>query len=157
VDKNPKKPRKGGRPSKLTPELEAALLRCAGNGLSARQAAHTVGLPHSTLDKWLHAKYGPYARFREAWQVARVRLIDEMADALVSAARSGEWRAALAILERRDPKRWAKRPQPLPTPVPAVSADEPLVRISIPWNRRVPTHPSTRPGTIEYDRDDQGR
>lgn len=50
--KGPAGGRKAGRPSKLTPEVHAAVVQALVNGLSRRHAATCAGISHRTYNAW---------------------------------------------------------------------------------------------------------
>ena len=82
----------------------------AGNYFEA--AAQAAGISESTLYRWLQRgaeeKQGIYHDFREA--VRRAEAESEVhAVALIRKAMSDDWRAALALIERRHPERWRRR------------------------------------------------
>lgn len=109
-----------GRPSKLTPELEAALCRCLEQGLPFRPACELVGIDPSTAYRWLQrgreeeerGRLGRYARFRQAVAAAEAKLEARLVRAWLRATHRS-WQAAQAFLAARWPERWGppgKRP-----------------------------------------------
>jgi transposase len=93
-----------GRPRKLTPALEAALLRMIRDGVSRAGAARAAGIEWPTFESWTRR----FASFSSA--VTRAEGASEAA--LVRAIRRQaptDWRAALALLERRFPDTWGRR------------------------------------------------
>jgi hypothetical protein len=87
-------------------------------GASYSAAAQGAGLSPSTLHSWLaRGRAERDARHPDRTERAYVRLVEaverasagaEVAAAMVitTAANKGDWRAALAFLERRDPETW---------------------------------------------------
>lgn len=57
----------GGRPSKLTPELQAEVVRAIGDGLYRKDAARLVGVHPESLNKWMQtgrkATHGKHREF----------------------------------------------------------------------------------------------
>jgi hypothetical protein len=97
-------------------------LGLARKGISVNQAARLCGLAPATVHVWFERPEPMYLDFQTAWKRAKAELLESMAGLVIEAAVSGEWRAALAILERRDPARWARHPRPQPAPSAASSA-----------------------------------
>lgn len=123
---------RNGRKTNLTPELQdqLAAMLSAGNYLAV--CCRAVGLPQSTYKMWFERgasdapKDALYARFRDRMEEARargeVRLVAE-----VSNAARENWQAAVWLLERLHPDRWArvsqrpeKTPESSPEPGPPV-------------------------------------
>ena len=104
------------RPTKLTPSLQAAIVRDLGHGVPVETAAENNGIDVATLYRWLDrgaAGEPPYAAFRDAVTRARARVeID-----LVKTVRKGDGmgvgfgkaRAATFMLERTRPHRYGQR------------------------------------------------
>jgi len=102
-----------GRPTKLTPEVEAKIVETilAGNWLLT--AARAVGIDKTTLHDWLRRGRsetdGIYAEFVRVTDMARAQVeIEEIAivRAGASAANGRDWKAYAWLLERRDRKRF---------------------------------------------------
>jgi transposase len=109
--------RREGRPSKLTPKLQAEILRLLRAGNYVETAAHIVGLHPGTVHDWLArgarargVTDQPFAEFSEA--VRRAQAQAEATDVRrVGKAASKTWRAAAWRLERRHPRRWGPKVQ----------------------------------------------
>jgi hypothetical protein len=104
--------RPGGRPTKLTPELQESLCKVIQSGCHIETAAVFVGLHRATLHRWLRlgarARSGRYRDFRAAIQKAMAHA--EVRDLLlIQKAGEFHWQAAAWRLERRYPKRWGRR------------------------------------------------
>jgi transposase len=103
---------KGGRPSKLTPEMHEAVIELLRRGNYLETAALAVGVDKATIRLWCakgkEAKSGKYRKFyaavREAIARAEVRDLD-----VINQSTSSDWRAAAWRLEHRYPQRWGKR------------------------------------------------
>lgn len=107
-------PRKGGRPSSITPELITAICRPLRKGHSRRVASRVAGINEDTLATWM-------LRGREAKDPAAPtkQLYDAVIEAEGEGLMSLEQKAldgadidhvqALRLLERRDPETWARR------------------------------------------------
>ena len=103
--------RRGGRPSKLTDELENNLCRHLSVGVSIADAAVVVGTSPSTVHGWLTEgrRSDGRARLRElaaAVDEARSESTLFALSAIQQAMRAGKWRAAAYFLERRFPGPW---------------------------------------------------
>lgn len=103
---------RGGRPTKLTPELADAIIESvrAGNYLETAAALH--GLSYETVRAWARegerAKGGLKHRFSASLKSASA---DAEATALKVITEAGKehWQAMAWRLERRYPKKWALR------------------------------------------------
>jgi hypothetical protein len=103
-----------GRPSKLTDELEAKLCDALRAGNHLEVAACYAGVSRSTVHRWLSLAQADGAEerlveFREAVRKAEANAEVHAVGVLRKAIAHGEWRAALAYLERRYPQRWRTR------------------------------------------------
>ena len=96
-----------GRPTSLTPEVQATIVECIGEGLYMEHAAGCAGVGDRTVRDWLkRGETGeePYASFSAAVKVAEATAAR---DALgrVRRATTGEgshpWQASAWLLERR--------------------------------------------------------
>lgn len=103
----------GGRPNKLTPEIQEKIVAAVRAGNYIEPAAIRAGVTKDTLYEWLkrggRAKRGIYREFSDAltraeaeYEVREVAKLGEAADAGDVSAR--KWR-----LERRVPERWGPR------------------------------------------------
>ncbi len=101
-----------GRPTKLTPEVHERIVQAVKAGNYVQSACRFAGVSTSTYYRWLdRASEEPgsaYARFRYGVEKAEAEA-EVYAVAIIRKAMPGDWRAALAFLERRHPRRW--RPQ----------------------------------------------
>lgn len=104
---------KRGRPSKLTPELQAELCNMLRAGATIDAACEAAGVNRAQFYRWIaKAEEGarPYAQFRDeakkALAVAEVGLV-----AVIREASKQQWQAAAWLLERRFKSRWARNAQ----------------------------------------------
>jgi transposase len=99
-----------GRPSKLTPETQVALLEGIELGLSYERACSLAGIHYATLRRWIvkgeTAKSGEFREFCEALRGAEARGVAAMLELIRQSANEGQWRAAAWILERRYPEHY---------------------------------------------------
>lgn len=100
----------GGRPLKLTKELQDKVCSFLRHGSYVETASAAVGIDKVTFYDWLkkgaQQNHGIYREFSNAVAIAVAEA--EMADLMVIsiAAKKGNWSAAAWRLERRHPKRW---------------------------------------------------
>ncbi len=101
-----------GRPSKLTPEVQARIVQAISGGNFRQVAAEWAGVSAKTLREWMargaKAKTGPFAEFRaavlEAERAAEIRMVALVMKAAADDPKHAEW-----WLERKCPSRWARR------------------------------------------------
>ncbi len=101
-----------GRPSKLTPELQAKIVQAISGGNYRAVAAEWVGVSAKTLREWMarggKAKAGPFAEFRaavlEAERAAEIRAVALVMKAAAEDPRHAEW-----WLERKCHGRWGRK------------------------------------------------
>ena len=104
---------KGGRPSEFTPENRAAILEAVRLGLPECRAAELCGLDPSTLAHWKargrEETSGPYFDFLMDMKGADAHCERALLTTVRKAAEEPKhWTAAMTLLERKWPKRWAK-------------------------------------------------
>ncbi len=103
----------GGRPDKLTVEVQDQIVRAIEAGNYASVAARAAGVAESTFYRWLDrgksAKRGKYREFWEAITTANARAETSMVEILRNAAEENP-RCLLEILARRFPDRWGRHP-----------------------------------------------
>lgn len=109
-------PNKGGRPSKLTPELQAEVVKLVEAGDAIEVAAGVCGVDQGTLHRWIRrGKTGeePYGAFASEVARARCKFESEMRRRVLEGDGQGvgfgQSKAALEVLSRRVPRRWAAR------------------------------------------------
>lgn len=108
-----------GRPSKLTPETQAAIVAALERGNYRSTAAAAAGIHRNTLmnwERWGEEGREPYVDFLTAMQAAEARaemaLVDEIRNAqpAVTGGRGADmWAARAWILERRYGAKWSSR------------------------------------------------
>ena len=111
----PKNP--GGRPTKLTPEVQQTIVNALAAGVYLETAAFAAGITRETLNEWLRngAKFqtGVQKGFSDA--VKKALASSELRHAAtISVASQSQWQAAAWILERRWPQRcrcWCSCPR----------------------------------------------
>jgi transposase len=103
---------RGGRPSKLTPEVKKRLLDAIRAGNYFEPACVYAGITYRTFRNWMErgeeAKSGEYFQFfhevTRAEAEAEARMVAQW-----QAQVPNDWRAAKDFLARRYPDRWANR------------------------------------------------
>jgi hypothetical protein len=126
------------RPTKLTDEVEAKILKAIRTGNYLVVAARYAGVHPGTVHRWI--KLGdPEGRERRNARCRRFRERVEQARAeaevrhvsLVTKAGERQWRAAAFMLERGAPERWG-RPQPRGQDGEAAERPEPAAARGLP-------------------------
>src|SRR3954452_19971440 len=96
------------RPTKLTRETEARLVRGVRAGLTLGIACMTVGISPRTLQRWMASPRPEHRQLREAVERARAGCEADLVARTHLAALRGSWRSAAWLLERQAPERWAR-------------------------------------------------
>ena len=103
---------KGGRPTKLTDEIQQAILDALSMGNFVETACAVAGIHKDTFYHWLKladdAPNGRHAKFRAAVQQAMAQAEND-AVSLITAAGTTQWQALAWRLERMYPERWGQR------------------------------------------------
>ena len=101
----------GGRPTKLTPEVQTTIVNALAAGVYLETAASAAGIDRFTLNRWLKEgarhqngiQKGFCDAVKKALATTETRLV-----ATVNLASTSQWQAAMALLERRWPQRWGR-------------------------------------------------
>jgi hypothetical protein len=100
------------RPTKLTPEVHARVVKAIRAANYFKPAAEAAGISEATFHRWMKegkkAARGKYHDFHEAVKQAQAEVEVELAARILKAA-GEDWRAALTLLERRHSERWGRR------------------------------------------------
>ena len=99
------------RPTKLTPDVHAAIVNAILAGNYAETAARYAGVTPATFYNWTargrEAKQGIYFEFFDAIEKAKAQA--EVRDvAIIERAANDTWQAAAWMLERKFPARWGR-------------------------------------------------
>lgn len=101
-----------GRPPRLSQEIRATICQALSIGMSMEGAASLAGVSVSTLYGWIRrgkaAKAGGFSGFVKEVKKALAQFEVRNAAIINRAAQLGDWKPALALLERRRSKDWAK-------------------------------------------------
>lgn len=106
-----KKTRKTGRKSKLTEEVQAAIVQAVEAGNYRHVAAEAAGVHKATFYRWMKAgekeREGELRDFcdavKKAERKAELRIVGVIETAALSTWQAGAW-----LLERRHPLRWGR-------------------------------------------------
>jgi transposase len=114
-----------GRSSKLTPEVQKAIVEALRAGNYQESAAAYVGISHTTFHNWLNRgreearritdgekanpKEAAYLEFLDAVEKARGEAEVRNVMHIQRAAQEGTWQAAAWFLERSFPRRWGRK------------------------------------------------
>jgi transposase len=102
---------KGGRHSKLTPEVQEKIISAIRAGNYAQVAAKYAGIAETTYYVWLQRgkeeSSGMYKEFREAVKKAESEA-EVRAVAMMQKHMTDNWQAAMTYLERKFPDRWGR-------------------------------------------------
>ena len=102
-----------GRPTKLTPQVQARIVQAIVGGNDITVAAAYAGIGKTTFYEWLErgrkAKTGPFADFADAIQKAQADAETRNVALIAKAAQEGTWTAAAWWLERKYPERWGRK------------------------------------------------
>ncbi len=100
------------RPTKLTPEVAERIVAAIRAGNFPEPAARSAGVSPATLYRWKRLggqeASGPHRDLVEAIRRAEGEA-EVHAIAVIRKQMPGDWRAALAYLERRHAERWGRR------------------------------------------------
>lgn len=103
-----------GRPTKLSADLQARIVRQLRAGGYVETAAAACGVAKPTLYAWLRQgnaeEAGPHRDFLNAVDEA-IALAEQRDVSRIDRAASKDWRPAAWRLERRNPRRWGARVQ----------------------------------------------
>ena len=101
----------GGRPTKLTPEVQATIVNALAAGTYLETAASAAGVERHTLNAWLkngaQCKSGVQREFSTAIKKA-LASAELRFGATIAIASQSQWQAAAWMLERRYPARWGR-------------------------------------------------
>jgi Homeodomain-like domain len=95
------------RPTDLTPELGAEIVRVVGEGLPLSKAADFVGISYRTLCRWMKRTDPPYDIFCHALKQAKAAVQLKMVGEIQKGVQN--WQSRAWYLERSDPKNWGRK------------------------------------------------
>lgn len=102
-----------GRPTKLTPQVMATIVRTVRAGSYIETAAEFAGIGRRTFYDWVRRgareKTGIYYEFSLAIEQAAAEASVRNIMVIDRAAQHGQWQAAAWRLERKYPHQWGKR------------------------------------------------
>jgi len=98
-----------GRPTKCTPEVRKRIVDMVKAGCYRQHACAAAGVSVGTFCRWMETNRSPYREFREAVLEAEALSIANLTMRVTKAAQDGDWKAALALLERKCPKEFGRK------------------------------------------------
>jgi transposase len=103
-----------GRPSKLTPEVQARIIEALRAGNYQDTAAAYAGVSRTAFYRWMEQgaqpdAAQPYKDFRDAVEKARAESEVRNVALIQRAASDGTWQAAAWFLERSFQQRWGRK------------------------------------------------
>lgn len=99
-----------GRPSKLTPELQAKLVEYISAGNYDCVACGLVGINPSTYYRWLQlGKEAKSGKYREFYNAIKKAAAAREASWIKYIDSDPSWQSKAWLLERRYPERWSKK------------------------------------------------
>ena len=116
-----------GRPTKLTPQVQARIVQAIVGGNDITVAAAYAGIGKTTFYEWLERgrkeaarlaassrakpkdSETPFAEFADAIQKAQADAETRNVALIAKAAQEGTWTAAAWWLERKYPERWGRK------------------------------------------------
>src|SRR6266481_5282154 len=111
----PKTPKKSpGRPTSLTPDVHARIVKAIRLGMTYRLASQYGGVDYDTFRGWrVRADTGeePYFSFSVAVKEAEGEGVLQNLERIEAAAINGTWQASAWLLERRYPQEYGKTVQ----------------------------------------------
>jgi len=99
---------KRGRPTALTPRVQKLILSAIRAGNYQTVAARAVGVPPSTLSRWMHRNYEPYRTFQQLMERAEAEAECALVK-LITVAAQTDPKHAQWWLSHKTPERWANR------------------------------------------------
>ncbi len=118
-----------GRPTKLTPEVQARVVTAISGGNTRETAASYAGIRRATLFEWLArgraARSGLFRDFADAIEKAEADA-SVTSVGLIRRAAQTSWQAAAWWLERRYPDEWGRKDGP--TAVATASASVAVIK-----------------------------
>ena len=118
--------------SKLSPSIQKAICESLKNGNYGYVAAEAAGITERTYYNWLRRGEDgeePFFQFFQAVKRAEAQGKERLVRIVRLAAKTS-WQAAMTILERRHPCRWARRDEPPHRP-PKLEPDYDLQHLSL--------------------------
>lgn len=106
--------RSTGRPTSLTPDKEARILKAIATGMTYRLAAQYAGIDASTFYEWMRrgaTEEEPFFQFSLKVRQAEADGALLNMKCIESAAINGTWQAAAWVLERRHPHEYGRTVQ----------------------------------------------
>lgn len=101
-----------GRPTKLTPDASAQIIKALNAGATRVDAANSAGVSYITFLNWMKrgeaSRKGDYFEFFNDVTSAESSVRISLANSVAMQGKT-DWRAAVEYLKRRDPANWGDR------------------------------------------------
>ena len=98
------------RPTKLTPDTSAAIIKALSIGATYKDAAEAAGVHYDTFNEWMKLgetqNRGKFSEFSELVKRTEAQTRNNFVSVIAKASKNGDWRAALEYLKRRDRATW---------------------------------------------------
>ena len=98
-----------GRPSLLTPELQAQVVTAIGQGSYPEVAARAAGLSRTTFYRWMQEGENEDSDKRDFWDAVKKAEAAAETTAVETIRADGSWQSKAWLLERRYAHRWRRR------------------------------------------------
>lgn len=118
------KPRKAGRPTVLTDDVQERIVTAIRAGSYLDDAANYAGISYRTVLRWVERgriadselsdgneitdDELPFWQFWQSVENARAQAVIRNVGIIQSAAQDGQWQAAAWYLERTNPRKWGR-------------------------------------------------
>ena len=111
-----------GRPSKLTSEVTEQIASLVREGVPPSAAGERIGVSRATVNEWLRRGEDrddrpttcAFATFATEIRRAEASFLATCLAPITAAAQAGDWKASLALLERRFPNHFSPRREATP-------------------------------------------
>ena len=97
------------RPSKLTPEVQAAVVQAIGLGATYLDAAQAAGISYETFNEWMKNGTGKFLQFSEAVRKEQSAAVLRHLAVMNNAAAKGDWKASERWLRMYRPAEWNEK------------------------------------------------
>lgn len=101
-----------GRPTKLTPEASAQIIKALNAGATRMDAAASAGVHYTSFLNWMKrgesSRKGDYFEFFNLVTASEASVRVSLANSIAIQGKT-DWRAAVEYLKRRDPANWGDR------------------------------------------------
>lgn len=107
--------RKIGRRTKLTKQIETAIVEALNLGATYKLAADAAGISEGTFYRWMRGDTPRQKQFQKRIKAAQSGASLDALDKIQRASEAGSWQAAAWLLERRHPSEYGRNRREKPT------------------------------------------